>query len=213
MWEVSHACLRGRIWHNFAKISFSQKVSKKPKILGFFETFWYFLKLFEKILVFRKKRDFSRATVELEGFPSQVCWAASQCGPRAGTRGDRALTQRPAPGPCQAAGVTLSASEGCFPSQSNYSLPVQANLNDFDSLAGWVWLGIRLGLGEKNVCELEESSKELINIYSGTGHQQRRPIFQTGTHLLCHYLPLIPITTITYYPFPLLLIIDLINRL
>ena len=91
--------------------------------------------------------------------------------------------------------------------QVNYSLPVQANLNDF---------GIRLRLGKKNVCELEESSKELINIYRGTlatGHQQRRPIFQTGTHLLCHYLPLIPITTITYYPFPLLLIIDLINRL
>ena len=67
-----------------------------------------------------------------------------------------------------------------------------------------------------SACELQESSKELINIYRGTlatGHQQRRPIFQTGTHLLCHYLPLIPITTITYYSFPLLLIIDLNNRL
>ena len=39
--------------------------------------------------------------------------------------------------------------------QVNYSLPVQANLNDF---------GIRLGFGKKNVCELEESSKELRNV-------------------------------------------------
>ena len=60
-------------------------------------------------------------------------------------------------------------------------------------------------------CELEESSKELINIYRGTlatGHQQRRPIFQTGTHIntslvlitrsnmyYYHYLLLITITT------------------
>ena len=55
--------------------------------------------------------------------------------PRAGTRGDRALTQRPAPGPCQAAGVTLSASavtvrQGCF--QVNYSLQA----NDFDRDSG-----------------------------------------------------------------------------
>ena len=63
-----------------------------------------------------------------------------------------------------------------------------------------------------SACELQESSKELINIYRGTlatGHQQRRPIFHTDTHidtsLLC-------ITTITYYSLPLLLIIDLINR-
>ena len=46
-------------------------------------------------------------------------------------------------------------------------------------------------------CELEESSKELINIYRGTlatGHQQRRPIFRTGTHI---NTSLLCITTIT----------------
>ena len=62
-------------------------------------------------------------------------------------------------------------------------------------------------------CELKESSKELINIYRGTlatGHQQRRPIFRTGTHI---NTSLLCITTITSYSFPLLLIIDLINRL
>ena len=42
------------------KFHFLKKFQKKPKILGFFETFWYFLKLFEKILVFRKKRDMSQ---------------------------------------------------------------------------------------------------------------------------------------------------------
>ena len=43
------------------KFHFLKKFQKKPKILGFFETFWFFLKLFEKILVFRKKRDMSHA--------------------------------------------------------------------------------------------------------------------------------------------------------
>ena len=62
-----------------------------------------------------------------------------------------------------------------------------------------------------SACELEVSSKELRNIYRGTlatGHQQRRPIFQTGTHIntslvlitrsnmyYYHYLLLIPITS------------------
>ena len=48
-----------------------------------------------------------------------------------------------------------------------------------------------------SACELQESSKELINIYRGTlatGHQQRRPIFHTGTHI---NTSLLCITTIT----------------
>ena len=70
-----------------------------------------------------------------------------------------------------------------------------------------------------SACELEVSSKELKNIYRGTlatGHQQRRPIFQTGTHI---NTSLVLITRsnmyyyITCYSLPLLLIIDLNNRL
>ena len=70
-----------------------------------------------------------------------------------------------------------------------------------------------------SACELEVSSKELIHIYRGTlatGHQQLRPIFQTGTHIntsLLLILGLICITTITSYSLPLLLIIDLNDRL
>jgi hypothetical protein len=54
-----------------------------------------------------------------------------------------------------------------------------------------------------SACELQESSKELINIYRGTlatGHQQRRPIFHTGTHItMTRNTSLLCITTITYY--------------
>ena len=60
-----------------------------------------------------------------------------------------------------------------------------------------------------SACELEVSSKELRNIYHGTlptGHQQRRPIFQTGTHINTSLL-LITRSNMYYYHYFLLITI------
>ena len=60
-----------------------------------------------------------------------------------------------------------------------------------------------------SACELEVSSKELRNIYRGTlatGHQQRRPIFQMGTHINTSLL-LITRSNMYYYHYFLLITI------
>ena len=82
MWEVSHACLRGRIWHNFAKISFSQKVSKKTKNFGIFWNFLVFFETFWENFSFSQKKRYVPflflslyCVLKMEAFVVALIWS------------------------------------------------------------------------------------------------------------------------------------------